>query len=258
MPWLRSHRRFRDRLSAYIDGRLDDRAREDLDRHLDACPDCRRDLSELRATVQALHDLPQSDVPHSFALTPAHLERPARPAPPRPAPQTGRMAGLMTGLRLSAAALTVALVAVVFVDLGGVADDETADRAARSGGSEQPSESQFGAEPYATGTAGAEDSGQVPPAAGGDPGQSVPTPTPIPDADTPTTRDTDDAKPPDNGSALAVPTTPPGAEPASASEAAPAEDGGFDALLAAEIVLAVALAVVVAAAVGFTLAGRKG
>jgi len=254
MPWLRSHRRFRDRLSVYIDGRLDDRARGELERHLDACPACRRDLTELRATVQALHDLPQSDVPRSFALTPAHLERPARPAPPRPAP------GLMTGLRLSAAALTVALVAVVFVDVGGVAEDGTADRAARSGDIQQPGSREPPSEHYEAATPGPA-AGEVGGDTDGNTGQtgSPATPTPIPDADTPTTRDTDDAEPSDNNSALApVPTTPPGAEPAATSEAAPAEDGGFDALLAAEIVLAVALAVVVAAAVGFTFAGRKG
>ena len=257
MPWLRPHRRFRDRLSAYIDGRLEQRDREDLDRHLVACPDCRRDLSELRATVQALQDLPQAEAPRSFALTPGHLERPAPAAPPRPAP------GLMTGLRLAAAALTVALVAVVFVDLGGVADDETADRAARSGESAQPAESQFGAEPYDTGTPGAEDSGTAPASGGHDEPPPEPAAQPAatatPGPDTPVSRDTDDAGQPNDDTALApAPTTPPGAEPAAASEAAPAEDGGFDALLVAEIALAVALAAVVAAAMGFTCAGRKG
>ena len=113
MLWLDTHRRFRDRLSAYIDGELGPGQAEALEAHLGSCPDCRRHLEELRATVAALRDLPQQEVPRPFALTPQQLPRPAAKAP------VALVLALTTGLRLAGVALAFALAVVLVVDLGG-------------------------------------------------------------------------------------------------------------------------------------------
>src|SRR3989304_2066623 len=112
MLWLNRHRRFLDRLSAYIDRELSPGQAGALEAHLASCSACRRHLQELQATVLALRDLPQAQVPRSFALTP---EQAARPAAPPPAP---RPAALSTGARLTAASLALVLAAVLVVDIG--------------------------------------------------------------------------------------------------------------------------------------------
>lgn len=67
---ISTHRRFRDQLSAYIDGELRASAAERLETHLAACEGCRLELGQLRATAAALHDLPEVQAPRSFTLSP--------------------------------------------------------------------------------------------------------------------------------------------------------------------------------------------
>src|SRR4030042_1033161 len=84
MFWLDRHRRFRDQLSAYIDGALDPAAARRLEAHLGECEGCWAELEQLRSTVAALRELPEAQVPRSFALSPERVavRRPAVPAAP--------------------------------------------------------------------------------------------------------------------------------------------------------------------------------
>lgn len=57
-----------DALSAFLDERLDGEQREEAAGHIAICPDCRRELRELRATVDLLRGLPQYRPRRSFVL----------------------------------------------------------------------------------------------------------------------------------------------------------------------------------------------
>jgi len=68
-----SHRRLRQRLGEYLEGDLGAAERARLDAHLDACPACRAELAELRATVALLRSLPEpASIPD---LAPAVMAR---------------------------------------------------------------------------------------------------------------------------------------------------------------------------------------
>ena len=113
------HRRIRRQLSPYLDGVLSARDSRRLEGHLAQCQACRDELAELRATVQALAELPLAEAPRSFALA----------AAPQPAlrPAARRME---FGLRLATAAAAFALAAVLVGDFAGLPD--TGDREERS------------------------------------------------------------------------------------------------------------------------------
>ena len=50
-------------MSDYLDGRLDPRDHERLERHLAACPHCSEYLAQLRATIDALGRAEPDDLP---------------------------------------------------------------------------------------------------------------------------------------------------------------------------------------------------
>lgn len=108
MFWLRTHTRLRHRLSAFIDGQLSEKERQELATHLEACPACRQELEELRATVLALGGLPQEEAPRSFALRPEQAARRVLPSP---------VGGLALTMRLAGASLAAALAVLLVVDL---------------------------------------------------------------------------------------------------------------------------------------------
>ena len=92
----------RDRLSAYLDQRLDLQERGEVERHLEACQGCRQELGSLQATVQLLHRVPQVLPARTFAI------REARPLPRRsPFPV----------LRTATAVLAVFLVLIFAFDM---------------------------------------------------------------------------------------------------------------------------------------------
>ena len=127
---ISTHARLRNQLSAYVDGEVEGAAAQRLEKHLAGCDGCRLALEQLRATVAALHDLPEVQAPRSFTVS---AERAAGRRP-----QTRAAAPLALGVRLAAAGVAVALAAVFVVDLGGLAGDNetgtTAERAASDRG----------------------------------------------------------------------------------------------------------------------------
>lgn len=226
MFWFDRHRRLRDRLSAYIDGALDPADAGRLEAHLGECERCRTELEQLRSTVAALRELPEAQAPRSFALSPerAAVRRPASSA-----------ASLAFGARTAAAGIAVALAAVLVVDLGDLGGDGGTEKvsapriAADREASEGDLEATGGAapEPYATPAAPEVGAG----AAAEDAGEFL--------------RDS-----------VAAETPAAGPEEAEAPAAAPS-DGGIDALTAAEIGLAAALAVLTVGSLGVAFARRK-
>ena len=230
MFWFNRHRRRRDQLSAYIDGELDASAAERLERHLSQCGRCRREMEQLSATVAALQELPAVEPPRSFTLSPERVA----PRPPMPVASP-----LAFGARIAAAGVATALAVVLVVDLGdlggdGVTDEATAPQMMRSEANEDELEA-------AGGAAAPEEAQGAPAAAAGA---------------------EDDAE---DGAETFMSDTDGAAEtPAAAPEEAEAPagtltggDGGFDALTAAEIGLASALAVLLVGSLALAFAGRR-
>ena len=63
-----SCRNIRDMLSEYIDKRLDNEKTSLVERHLQTCEACSRELESLKTTVQLLRRMPEISVPHSFKI----------------------------------------------------------------------------------------------------------------------------------------------------------------------------------------------
>ena len=100
------HRRRQEKLSAYMDERLDLSERQELERHLEFCSLCQEELESLRTTVALLRRMPQVPVPRSFMLTEASVIRVA--------PWTVRYVG---PLRYATAAAAVLFLAVALGDV---------------------------------------------------------------------------------------------------------------------------------------------
>ncbi len=73
------HRWVQDRLSLYLDGRLDPGEQARVEAHLRACTPCARSWETLRWTVQALRALPPVRAPRSFAIRPEQVARVPQP-----------------------------------------------------------------------------------------------------------------------------------------------------------------------------------
>ena len=114
----------RERLSAYLDGRLTSVERAELERHLAECARCTAELAELRQLVALLGAMPAPRLPRSFTLPeimPHEASPPVRGRASGPArrgapawTQVARWAG-----GLAAAAGFVLLVGSALVGLGG-------------------------------------------------------------------------------------------------------------------------------------------
>lgn len=131
MGWFRRREHDEEQLSAYLDGELDARQSNAVERHLASCDPCRALLEEMRETRSLLRNLPAEAPSRSFVLGPAYENAPARPATPprRPA------------LAFAPAAALVVFVALLFVDAGGFStssSDEAMDTIALSSMEEAP------------------------------------------------------------------------------------------------------------------------
>ena len=123
MLGIGKHSRIRGLLSSYIDGQLSPSDAAKVEGHLSTCDECRAELETLTATVELLGDLPELEVPRSFALA-------SEPAPVR------SFAAYVWPARLAASMAAVLLVALLIGDVLGLleqtgpADLELAARAA--------------------------------------------------------------------------------------------------------------------------------
>jgi anti-sigma factor RsiW len=66
LRFRREHRWTNEHLSDYIDGELDPRARDRVERHVGGCPECRRVVATLKRTLAGLMGL-RDDQPGDIA-----------------------------------------------------------------------------------------------------------------------------------------------------------------------------------------------
>jgi hypothetical protein len=284
------HRRLRGQLSAYIDGVLDPDSARRLEAHLGECSRCRAELEQLRSTIAALQELPEAQVPRSFALSPE------RAAVPRPSTTATSLA---FGARIAAAGVAAALAAILVVDLGGLGGDGTPQETAPTGVTTERQ-----AEKGELGTGGAAIEGAPAPTAmteedgaegGAASSDNTVVESPEPEAKVPNTpklegdNATVGVPPEPEGGAEVAPVAPPLSpnvtpaateavgedaegqlmrEPGAAetptteqeeaeTPAAAPSGGGIDALTAAEIGLAAALAILIVGSFALAFAGRR-
>lgn len=108
MSWLGTqkqteHQYFEEQLSAYLDGELPPREREEMEQHLSTCPSCRWSLETLRQTVQWTSELPTLRVPRTFMIP--------VPAEPARARRRWRLVPVLQGATALVALLLVFVIA---------------------------------------------------------------------------------------------------------------------------------------------------
>lgn len=67
--WKRDRHLKPEEVSEYLDGRLSEKDVRRIEAHLEACPDCRREVESLQQTVQALHHMPLRQPRRSFVFS---------------------------------------------------------------------------------------------------------------------------------------------------------------------------------------------
>ncbi|MDH7489772.1 MAG: zf-HC2 domain-containing protein [Anaerolineae bacterium] len=108
--WNRDkHKRIKDNLSAYLDGRLNPKQAAEVEAHLESCAECAWEKQTLEQTRRLVQMAPRVAVPRSFILSPAQVEKPARRSPLVPAP--------LMALRTATAAVGILLAFVIAGDL---------------------------------------------------------------------------------------------------------------------------------------------
>ena len=108
MLWNRGKsrcRRVQGMLSEYIDGALRREDRVVVERHLETCAECSKELESLRLTVHMLKRVPVAEVPRSFAITGVEERKTSPSGPPN-----------LGWLRPATALVTIAFVALLVVD----------------------------------------------------------------------------------------------------------------------------------------------
>lgn len=104
----------RERLSTYVDGKLSEIERFQVDHHLAKCTSCAEEELQLRQVVALLHDVKEVDVPADFRAQ-LHARLVALPAPARRKPSPVVPIWRRWGVPAAAAA---AAAAVVFTQVG--------------------------------------------------------------------------------------------------------------------------------------------
>ncbi len=103
------HKRIKDNLSAYLDGRLSAKQAAKVEAHLASCAQCAWEKQTLEQTRRLARMTPRVAVPRSFVLSPAQVEQPARRGAFAPAP--------LMALRTATAAVGILLAVVLAGDL---------------------------------------------------------------------------------------------------------------------------------------------
>lgn len=108
--WNRDkHRRIKDNLSAYLDGRLNPSQVAEVEAHLASCADCAWEKRTLEQTRRLAQMTPRAAVPRSFVLSAAQVEKPMR--------SVAFAATPLMALRAATAAVGVLLAFVLAGDL---------------------------------------------------------------------------------------------------------------------------------------------
>ena len=116
-------RKVRGMLSEYIDNSLDSENKSLVERHLQACEACSKELESLRMTVRLLGRVSQSPVPRSFTLPVPEPRQEGVFVPsglrlPRPATAVAAIAVGPTSLRWLRPATAIVAVALVVLLMG--------------------------------------------------------------------------------------------------------------------------------------------
>ena len=117
LSWLKrfTQGNYHERLSEYVDGRLDAEEAAKVEARLAEDHDARTEAAELRAVTDLLHRKPMVDAPRSFAL------------PYAPSRVAGRQRGQgLRALSIATATAALALVLVTSVDIAGLVDNAPA------------------------------------------------------------------------------------------------------------------------------------
>src|SRR5690242_13937420 len=91
------HSRLRDQLSAYLDDELSPPERFEVEHHLEACPECRAELEDLRTIASATSMLPEVPPLRTFAIGADAMTTAVMPRAERPLAATAATAGLAAG-----------------------------------------------------------------------------------------------------------------------------------------------------------------
>lgn len=111
IPFWRRHSRWRDNVSAYVDGELPTAARLRFEAHLEHCEACRAEVAATRQVKLLMAHLPEAPLPRSFRLTPEMVAPGAIPQPAHHSLAPVRIAQFAAGLAV------VALITVLTIDL---------------------------------------------------------------------------------------------------------------------------------------------
>jgi len=98
-------RKVRGMLSEYIDNSLNSEDKSFIERHIETCEACSKELESLRMTVQLLHRVPEVSVPRSFTVT-----------VPQPRRESAFGPSSLRWLRPATAIVAVALVVLLMGD----------------------------------------------------------------------------------------------------------------------------------------------
>jgi len=110
-------RKVQGMFSEYIDNRLSTEDKSLVERHLQACEACSRELGSLRMTVQLLHRVTEAPVPRSFAIT-----------VPAPRHESAFGPASLRWLRPATAVVAIALVVLLMGDFLNVFGHEAVTR----------------------------------------------------------------------------------------------------------------------------------
>lgn len=86
--WRRNRHLGPEVVCEYLDGRLSGKDVRRVEAHIEACPNCRREVESLRQTVLAVRRMPMRQPRRSFVFSAPPVASPA-PSRPEPAPQAG-------------------------------------------------------------------------------------------------------------------------------------------------------------------------
>jgi hypothetical protein len=226
MGWFRRNEHDEEQLSAYLDGELNSRHAENVEKHLATCDSCTAQLFQQRGTRALLSALPSHTPGRSFVLGAEYARTPVRDAAP----------SKRFSLVLAPAVAASVFVALLFVDFAdfssSTSSDETQFTAALDRQATDDASSSAGSL-GATGSAGAPSAAQAPEAANSTDGTD-PTATKAGEADSPTESGAGSGPAAGGvGGGIATPEGPPAAL-SSEAQATPAPDVARDAAVTGE------------------------